>query len=121
MQTVSERPDEQGYNGWTNYETWSVALIIDNDQSTHEMSRQIVREAIALGEPSEFWSEEQRRKYRTADALKAWVEEEAEVVTGMLSDLRPLSYLWSQLLSAALSDVVWEEIADNYLSELDES
>ena len=26
------------YNGWTNYETWNVALWIDNERGTYEES-----------------------------------------------------------------------------------
>ena len=27
--------DEQGYSGWTNYETWNVALWIGNDEGLY--------------------------------------------------------------------------------------
>ena len=28
------------YQGWTNYETWNVALWIDNDQGVYEMMKE---------------------------------------------------------------------------------
>jgi len=34
-------PDERGYNGWANYETWNVALWIDNDQGLHEIAQEL--------------------------------------------------------------------------------
>ena len=39
------------YNGWTNYETWAVALWIDNEQATYQTAREIVRAQglIAVG------------------------------------------------------------------------
>ena len=30
---------DQTYNGWTNYETWNVALWIQNDFGMYEMAR----------------------------------------------------------------------------------
>jgi hypothetical protein len=31
--------DEQGYNGWTNYETWNVALWIGGDEGLYSMAK----------------------------------------------------------------------------------
>ena len=39
--TVSYQAEiaEKGYNGWTNYETWNVALWIQNDQGLYDLAR----------------------------------------------------------------------------------
>ena len=29
----------QDYNGWTNYETWNVALWMDNDEPSYQLAR----------------------------------------------------------------------------------
>jgi hypothetical protein len=34
-----EREDEKGYNGWANYQTWNVALWIQNDDRLYELAR----------------------------------------------------------------------------------
>ena len=31
------------YNGWANYETWNVALYMDNDYSLYQEARRIAR------------------------------------------------------------------------------
>ena len=31
--------DDNTYNGWTNYETWNVALYIGNDQGLYQAAR----------------------------------------------------------------------------------
>ena len=31
---------DQEYNGWTNYETWNVALWIQNDEGLYNIARQ---------------------------------------------------------------------------------
>ncbi len=33
----------QEYNGWTNWETWNVALWIDNEEFTYKESRKLTR------------------------------------------------------------------------------
>jgi hypothetical protein len=38
------------YNGWSNYETWNVALWLDNEQGTYNMTREVVRVS-----PSSVW------------------------------------------------------------------
>lgn len=45
--------DANGYNGWTNRETWAVALHINNDQGWQEQVLDIVREEIALTDDPE--------------------------------------------------------------------
>ncbi len=33
----------QEYNGWTNWETWNVALWVDNDYETYKRKQRFVR------------------------------------------------------------------------------
>jgi hypothetical protein len=82
------------YNGWRNYETWVTKLWIDNDQGAQEYAYEIARR--------------ETDRTDTANALKAWIEEETPTVTGLFADL----------LSTALGKVDWYEIADAYLEEV---
>ena len=98
----------QRYNGWSNYETWNVALWLDNDPSEYakELAEDILKDAI--GE-----TEQERRVDATntlADHLEAFHEEH-------MPDMPPSVY--SDLLSASLRGVYWYEIAEHYIDDLE--
>lgn len=81
------------YNGWTNYETWNVALWIDNNGWDEE-----VREMVGgLDE------------YRAGKAIQEYIEE--------MNPLADEASMFSDMLSAALSEVNWQEIAEHYVEE----
>jgi hypothetical protein len=95
----------QGYNGWTNYETWNWALWLDNEQGTQE-----------------YWREQAAEAYRNADKgedrihdaacellelMKSECEENTPEVTGPYADL----------LNAAIGEINFYEIAENYVKE----
>jgi hypothetical protein len=103
------------YNGWKNYETWNVALWIDNDQGTYNERCRIVAECIedapSMEQVPRVWTSQQAARYSLADRLKDWVESD------MIPDLG--SSMAADLLAAALSEVDWEEIAENWLDDED--
>lgn len=88
--------DEQGYNGWTNYETWAVALWLDNEEPAYHQACELVEREDPDGEVS----------HRSADALKSWLEDE-------MPDLG--ATVWADLLRAAFSEVDWLEIAEHHV------
>jgi len=85
------------YNGWANYETWAVALWIDNEEPTYHYRCLLARQAIDV--------------YELSQTLKAWVER-------LAPDLG--ASLFSDLLNAALSEVDWYEIAEHWYAEAHE-
>jgi hypothetical protein len=102
------------YNGWKNYATWGVALVLDNEQSTYNEARNRAHtiEMHAPGSPQVIdgiWTKEQAARFVLADWLKDYVEE----LCGLESD--ELSMMARQMIGAALSDVDWDEIASHYL------
>ena len=94
--------DEQGYNGWKNYETWAVALWIDNEQGSYDYARELTR--TTQGQMNPLWS----IAGDLANGLKDWIEQEMPNLGGTL---------WADLLNAAFDEVDWLEIAENYLEE----
>ena len=92
----------EGYNGWTNYETWCVNLWLDNDGSANYL-----RDHVAMNEPM-----------GVVEALKFIGEYVEELQESLLPDM-PNS-MFSDLLGAAISQVNWYEIAEYYLEDAEE-
>lgn len=103
------------YQGWKNYETWAVALWIDNDREVSLTVRAIVREAMQTFEPTITPKAQKRwpRKdvpealFAAADALKDWLEEEMPELEGP----------WGTLLQSAFQEIDWDELAENYVEK----
>ena len=98
------------YNGWTNYETWAVALWIDNEQGTSERARELAQEFAEEPQINKLTGRDQTA-YQLGKAINEWVEEEMLPAIGEAS-------LQADLLGAAVSEVNWYEIAEHYLSDL---
>ena len=93
--------ENEKYNGYNNYETWLVALWIDNDQYYQEMVHEIAGEY-----------QEDDDTNQCASALKSFVVEMPDVskvieTGGMVADL----------VNSTLSDVDWYELSEMYIKE----
>jgi len=113
------KAQEEGYQGWKNYETWAVALWLDNDQGSYEYWRETLaelrEESQDQGLRSEFTPEsvtdDDLVRYELAERLKDYHDEMASEMG--LQD----QGVFSDLLNAALSEVDWNEIAENIMAE----
>ena len=92
------------YNGWTNYETWNVALWMDNEAGSYEQARDDARQALEDAD-----NDADDAKQALAGTLKSQHEE-------ALPELG--ASVWADLLGAALSEVNWHEIAGNLVDEV---
>jgi hypothetical protein len=106
------------YNGYTNFETWVVNLHLDNTQATQEEWQAEARACLEtaredLESVSMAFDEERVRRdavYILADLMKDAIGvEECPQLPGLYGDL----------LRAALSEVNWQEIARNYITNLE--
>ena len=82
--------NDRKYNGWTNYETWCVNLWFENDEGLYRDLLYLAQEADNV--------------YDLSQDIKAMVEEWTPEVTGLFADL----------INAALSEVDWQEIAQQW-------
>lgn len=93
------------YNGWTNYETWAWKLWMDNDQGTQEYWHEITGQIIQQSPTKDA------AIYSLMNTLKEDCDENSPLV-----DASP----YSDLLSAAISEINFYEIAENMISDYEE-
>lgn len=101
-----EKCDECGsrlkYQGWENYETWELALELDNDEHLQDEANRIVLEAGNLND--------------AADAMKDWVKNmvdehlQMQGLKGGLSDV-PFYNLYR------MDSVNWREVAAHFIPD----
>jgi hypothetical protein len=100
------------YNGFLNYETWVVALWIDNDQDSYIYWREIAEECRSEVASSEALRVGEAAIELLADRLKEDHRSRAphERLGGEVD-------VYCDLLTAALDEVDWVEVAEQLLAE----
>jgi len=90
--------DGQGYNGWTNYETWCVNLWLTNEEGSNDD----LLEIVGLTWPD---ADDATTIYNRTTILKEWV-----------MDMAPIdgATMFVDLLQASLDNVNWREIIENH-------
>jgi hypothetical protein len=105
--------ETERYNGWKNYETWAVALWLDNEESSYNKAHRMARAAWRDAEADDHFTRDERAMLALSDGIKEWVEES--------NPCADRADLWADLMNAALSEVDWREVAEHYLSDVDRS
>ncbi len=108
--------EEKGYNGWSNYETWNVALWIGNVLRIQCKrfkidSNSMAQSAWDEAEADRSFTRAERATLDLADSLKEWIESD--------NPLAGDASMFSDLLGAALSEVDYHEIAEHYIEDVD--
>jgi hypothetical protein len=97
---------KDGYNGWTNYETWNVALWWGESGMDGYWYGEAESLLDAADEDADDYEDDVIREL--ADRMKDETTEEMPVVTGM----------WADLLMAAMQVVDWREIAQHVVEDV---
>lgn len=106
-----------GYNGWTNYETWVVNLWMDNEEGTHDYWREVAQEIHNdLEEPTNSMTKMDEAVYLLADRLKQDHEDKKD---SLLENADLTASIWADLLGAALAETNWREIAEHLLENVE--
>ena len=100
------------YNGWRNYETWNVALWIGNEQGSYSYWQDVTQQSWDEAEADTTFTRLENAQIALADRLK-------EEITESAPDLG--ASMFADLLGAALSEVDWHEIAENWLDDVEKT
>jgi hypothetical protein len=106
---------DKTYNGWANYETWNVALWIDNSGDQQYFSER-ASDIYEGSEANSYSTREQAATNEMADELKDHFENAS---CDLLESAGQSASVWADLLGAALSEVDWHEIAQHFIDEVD--
>ena len=106
--------EDRSYNGWTNYETWVVHLWLTNEEGPYRYCRGLARRAVQEAPDCDqvrerIWAAEEAKKFLLADQIKEFVEE--------ANPLGDKATMFTDLITTALSEVDWHEVAEAFLEE----
>ncbi len=115
MTTALMEKHDTTYNGWTNWETWNVALHLDNDQGSQTYWKDRASNWLAISEKTELFTKEEQAAFDLSDEMK---EELDTNMCEYFPELEKLSGFYLDLLNGALREVNWLEIAKHYISDV---
>jgi hypothetical protein len=107
---MTTQTEDKTYNGWRNYETWCINLWMDNDSGSADYWQEQAENCLKHAKPDTCFSRKERATLDLSHIIEEEFKENTPQTTGVYADL----------LTAALSEVNWYEIA-KYLIEENEN
>jgi hypothetical protein len=102
------------YNGHANYETWAMSMHLDGNydgEGTYHHFQELAQEHYDSAEATSYASRDDNARRGLADALKEAMDDGCNLI-GQCS-------VYSDLMSAALSEVNWYDLAENLLENVE--
>lgn len=104
------------YNGWTNYETWNWKLWLDNEEGSYRHWTRTAEAAYAEAVESDDDGDRESWTDTAVSLLRTALEEECD---SALAEYGTNTGPFSDLLTAAVGEINWHEIATAYIEDLD--
>tara|TARA_R110000744_G_scaffold210306_2_gene329402 strand:- start:75 stop:428 length:354 start_codon:yes stop_codon:yes gene_type:complete len=101
-----------GYNGWHNYETWVVNLWLSNDEGSYDHACEMARNAIAVEDRAQGDGSNGERPFVIGNMADELEEQHRD------HPILETASVLSDLLSSALQEVNWYEIADHWITDM---
>ena len=102
------------YKGYANYETWLVAVWIDNDQASIDRWVDVAKHHYNISEDREHFTKKEEAIISFSESMKEWYEDS-------IPDSVDIGIFWSDMLYSALGSVDWHELAGKYMDQYLES
>lgn len=104
--------EDQKYNGWSNYETWCVSLWLSNNEYDYLNIQEKIAELKKTPEIYTFDGLQDPMKRPIKNSLSDWLKE-------IIVENNPIekASVYLDLLTKAIDNVDFNEIAENYLEE----
>ena len=91
--------------GYANYETFTIAVVVDNDRELYNESRTLVAHLTT----------EMEYEFQVADALREWVE--ARFIDPVCQEGTTYHGIAATLCNSALGQVDWLELVHEFTKE----
>jgi hypothetical protein len=100
----------ESYEGWANKETWALNLVLSNDESLYEMTKERVRDALEGCTPGNY-----HLPRIAGEAVEQLFDELTDLAEGLLSPVQIIELLREV---GSVWRIDWREIGAAWLENL---